>query len=30
MTEAEYLGKLDELDRLANDPDGAMEPARVR
>ncbi len=29
MTEAEYAGKLDELDRLLNDPDVPMEPARV-
>ena len=29
MTEAEYASKLDELDRLLNDPDVPMEPARV-
>jgi hypothetical protein len=29
MTEAEYARKLDELDRLLNDPDVPMEPARV-
>jgi hypothetical protein len=29
MTETEYARKLDELDRLLNDPDVAMEPARV-
>ncbi len=29
MTEAEYAGKLDELDRLLNDPDVPMKPARV-
>lgn len=29
MTDAEYLRKLDELDRLLNDPDVPMEPARV-
>jgi len=29
MTEAEYAGKLDELDRLLNDPDVPMQPARV-
>jgi len=29
MTETEYAGKLDELDRLLNDPDVPMQPARV-
>ena len=29
MTEADYACKLDELDRLLNDPDVPMEPARV-
>jgi len=29
MTDAEYALKLDELDRLLNDPDVPMEPARV-
>jgi hypothetical protein len=29
MTDTEYTGKLDELDRLLNDPDVPMEPARV-
>jgi hypothetical protein len=29
MTEAEYARKLDELDRLLNDPDVPMEPAKV-
>jgi len=29
MTEAEYARKLDELDRLLNDPDVPIEPARV-
>jgi len=29
MTETEYARKLDELDRLLNDPDVPMEPARV-
>jgi hypothetical protein len=29
MTEAEYCRKLDELDRLFNDPDAPIEPARV-
>lgn len=29
MTEAEYTGKLAELDRLLNDPDVPMQPARV-
>jgi hypothetical protein len=29
MTDAEYFRKLDELDRLLNDPDVPMEPARV-
>jgi hypothetical protein len=29
MTETEYVRKLDELDRLLNDPDVPMEPARV-
>jgi hypothetical protein len=29
MTDAEYSRKLDELDRLLNDPDVPMEPGRV-
>jgi len=29
MTEIEYTRKLDELDRLLNDPDVPMEPAKV-
>jgi len=29
MTEAEYARKLDELDRLLNDPDVPMQPGRV-
>lgn len=29
MTETEYGRKLDELDRLLNDPDVPMEPAKV-
>jgi hypothetical protein len=29
MTDAEYTRKLDELDRLLNDPDVPMEPTRV-
>jgi hypothetical protein len=29
MTDADYSQKLDELDRLLNDPDVPMEPARV-
>jgi len=29
MTEAEYARKLDELDRLLNDPDVPMEPRRI-
>jgi hypothetical protein len=29
MTYDEYLRKLDELDRLLNDPDVPMEPSRV-
>jgi len=29
MTETDYTSKLDELDRLLNDPDTRMEPARV-
>lgn len=29
MTEADYSRKLDELDRLLNDPDVRLEPARV-
>jgi hypothetical protein len=29
MTEAEYATKLDELDRLLNDPDIPMEPSKV-
>jgi hypothetical protein len=29
MTDDEYTRKLDELDHLLNDPDVAMQPARV-
>jgi len=29
MTERDYQSKLEELDRLLNDPDVAMEPSRV-
>jgi hypothetical protein len=29
MTESDYARKLDELDRLLNDPDVPMEPAKV-
>ena len=29
MTETEYTHKLDELDRLLNDPEVALEPAKV-
>jgi hypothetical protein len=29
MTEAEYARKLDELDRLLNDPSIPMDPAKV-
>ena len=29
MTDADYERKLDELDRLLNDPDVPMEPSRV-
>jgi hypothetical protein len=29
MTDAEYARKLDELDRLLNDPDVPMEPSKV-
>ena len=29
MTETDYTQKLDELDRLLNDPDVTMEPSRV-
>jgi hypothetical protein len=29
MTDADYALKLDELDRLLNDPDVPMEPAKV-
>lgn len=29
MTESDYANKLDELDRLLNDPDVPMEPSRV-
>lgn len=29
VTQLDYERKLDELDRLLNDPDVAMEPARV-
>ncbi len=29
MTETDYAHKLDELDRLLNDPEVPMEPARV-
>ncbi|MCW3475971.1 peptide chain release factor 1 [Limobrevibacterium gyesilva] len=29
MSETDYAEKLDELDRLLNDPDVPMEPSRV-
>jgi hypothetical protein len=29
MTDADYSRKLDELDRLLNDPDTRLEPSRV-
>lgn len=29
MNDAEYAGKLEELDRLLNDPDVPMQPARI-
>jgi hypothetical protein len=29
MTERDYTSKLEELDRLLNDPEVAMEPSRV-
>ena len=29
MTQADFASKLDELDRLLNDPDVRLEPARV-
>ena len=29
MTESDYSRKLDELDRLLNDPDVRLEPGRV-
>ena len=29
MNEQDYSAKLDELDRLLNDPDGPMQPDRV-
>ena len=29
MTETEYAHKMDELERLLNDPEVQMEPARV-
>ena len=29
MTDVEYASKLDELDRLLNDPDVPIEPSRV-
>ena len=29
MTETDYQHKLDELDRLLNDPDAPLEPAQV-
>lgn len=29
MTDADYSRKLEELDRLLNDPDVQMQPARV-
>jgi hypothetical protein len=29
MTEADYARKLDELDRLLNDPDVPMQPRRI-
>ncbi|HEY0420209.1 MAG TPA: peptide chain release factor 1 [Acetobacteraceae bacterium] len=29
MTETDYTSRLDEIDRLLNDPDVTLEPARV-
>ncbi len=29
VTSADYARKIDEIDRLLNDPDVAMEPARI-
>ncbi len=29
MSDADYARKLDEVDRLLNDPDVPMEPARI-
>lgn len=29
MTDSDYARKLDELDRLLNDPEVPMEPARI-
>lgn len=29
MTDAEYARKLDEVDRILNDPDVPMEPSRI-
>lgn len=29
VTQADYANKIDELDRLLNDPDVRLEPARV-
>ncbi len=29
MTDADYSRKIDEIDRLLNDPDVRLEPARV-
>ncbi len=29
MTDADYASKLEEIDRLLNDPEVRMEPARV-
>jgi hypothetical protein len=29
MTDADYSRKLDEIDRMLNDPDTRLEPARV-
>jgi hypothetical protein len=29
MTDVEYLRKLDEVDRLLNDPDVPIDPARI-
>ena len=29
MTDTEYAGKLDELERLLNDPEVPMQPSRI-